>query len=83
MDQLPPHSERTRQPFEPDPVGHRRQPLRDSRHRFPLLPLIDTDRVDCFKTAPSAPFLIPALFLISAFAQSNWIAARPVIMTRA
>nr|WP_234906205.1 MULTISPECIES: hypothetical protein [Rhizobium] len=24
MDQLPPHSERTRQPLQPDPVGYRR-----------------------------------------------------------
>nr|WP_247750659.1 MULTISPECIES: hypothetical protein [unclassified Rhizobium] len=40
MDFLPPHTERTRQPVEPDSLRHRHQPLRNPQHRQPLVPLI-------------------------------------------
>nr|WP_244441468.1 MULTISPECIES: hypothetical protein [Rhizobium] len=43
MDQLPPHSERTWQPLQPDPFGHRRQPLRNPQHRCSFFPLIGID----------------------------------------
>nr|WP_244564155.1 hypothetical protein [Rhizobium sp. RU36D] len=39
MDQLSPYPERTGQPVQPGPVGHRHHPLRNPQHRFPLLPL--------------------------------------------
>nr|WP_245500831.1 hypothetical protein [Rhizobium sp. BK251] len=59
MDELPPYAQRAWQPFQPDPVGHRHQPLRHPHHRIALVPLI-ADRADRSKTAPPAPFLIPA-----------------------
>nr|WP_245317548.1 hypothetical protein [Rhizobium sp. N122] len=40
MAQLPPYAQRTRRPFEPDPVRYRRQPLRHPQYRIPLFPLI-------------------------------------------
>nr|WP_244471307.1 MULTISPECIES: hypothetical protein [Rhizobium] len=38
--QLPPYAQRTRRPFEPDPVRYRRQPLRHPQYRIPLVSLI-------------------------------------------
>nr|WP_245309857.1 MULTISPECIES: hypothetical protein [unclassified Rhizobium] len=38
--QLPPYAQRARQPLQPDPVRHRRQPLRHPQYRIPLVPLI-------------------------------------------
>nr|WP_246301258.1 hypothetical protein [Rhizobium rhizolycopersici] len=40
MAQLPPHPQRTRQPFLPYAFGHRPYPLRHPRHRGTFLPLI-------------------------------------------
>ncbi|MDX6000521.1 hypothetical protein QA638_09125 [Rhizobium leguminosarum] len=40
MAQLPSYAQRTRRPFQPDPVRYRRQPLRHPQYCIPLVPLI-------------------------------------------
>nr|WP_246663433.1 hypothetical protein [Rhizobium sp. WL3] len=60
MDELPPHDERTGQPFFPDPERHRRHPLRNPQHRCTLLPLIGSCVQQPVKRHRMVPFLIPA-----------------------
>nr|WP_237358082.1 hypothetical protein [Rhizobium phaseoli] len=59
--QLPPYTQRTWQPVEPDPVRHRRQPLRHPQYRIPLVPLIAGNRHDASRRRLRAPFLIPGV----------------------
>nr|WP_237357427.1 glycoside hydrolase [Rhizobium phaseoli] len=59
--QLPPYTQRTWQPVEPDPVRHRRQPLRHPQYRIPLVPLIAVTSTMLQDGAIRAPFLIPGV----------------------
>ncbi|MDC9812538.1 hypothetical protein PO862_07870 [Rhizobium binxianense] len=61
MAQLPPYAQRTRRPFQPDPVRHRRQPLRHPQYRVPLVPLIASAMLP--RRRLGAPFLIPGCWI--------------------
>ncbi|UTS93365.1 hypothetical protein NE851_19630 [Rhizobium anhuiense bv. trifolii] len=70
MAQLPPYAQRTRRPFQPDPVRYRRQPLRHPQYRIPLVPLITGTMLP--RRRHQAPFLIPGCWI----APADMISAR-------
>ncbi|UIK13063.1 hypothetical protein LZK80_11190 [Rhizobium leguminosarum] len=79
MAQLPSYAQRTRRPFQPDPVRYRRQPLRHPQYCIPLVPLIASTMLQ--DGATKAPFLIPGYWATKApfLIPGCWIAPADMI----